>query len=303
VEITIDGTLNVLGTASFPVVFRGQTASPGSWYGITSRSGALATLNHAFIQHAITGLMSESTAVQANNVTAFANQTAISVGGGGGISVVRSVIYANTIQGFQINPSGRSFVTIDHCTLHRNGTNGVYIGSASMADVTIRNTIITATPYSVYRSGSAAGTASVTYSVFWANGSNHLVNVVAGTGVFSADPLYIDAEGADNLFGTADDNLRLQPNTPCAYRSDTGQDIGAYENAKLVILRPELIGEDVRFRVLSISNRLHLLQFTEDFSSWTSVASNRPSATGSIYLTNFGVRNLPRRFYRVRLDD
>ncbi len=35
-----------------------------------------------------------------------------------------------------------------------------------------------------------------------------------GTGNLDADPLFVDADGADNLAGTADDNLRLQPGSP-----------------------------------------------------------------------------------------
>jgi hypothetical protein len=324
VELTINGELDVEGTAASPVIFRGQTASAGSWYGIVIRNGAsFVTLDHTVIQNAVTGLTCESlTGVQANNLTistnqtaivvnagtavlnqltAFVNQTAVNVGGSGGVSAVRSVIYGNAVQAFQINPTAASAVTINHCTLHGNGTYGVYVGSASRADVTIRNTIITGNSYGVYRLVSPAGTTTVTYSDVWGNGSNY-VNVVAGTGVISADPLFIDANGADDVFGTADDNLRLQPNTPCAYRSDAGRDISAYENLKLVILRPEFVGDDVRFRILSIPNRLHQLQFTENFSTWTTVATNLPGMVGSIYMTNFGVRSLPKRFYRVRLD-
>ncbi len=40
-----------------------------------------------------------------------------------------------------------------------------------------------------------------------------------GSGNISTDPLFIDADGADNKFGTSDDNPRLLPNSPCI---DTG---------------------------------------------------------------------------------
>lgn len=165
----------------------------------------------------------------------------------------------------------------------------------------IRNTIITGNAHGVYRATTTNGLVAASYSDIWGNGANY-VNVVAGPGVISADPLYIDANGADNVLGTADDNLRLQPNTPCAYRSDVQNDIGAYENQKLFIPRPEFIGEDARFRINTISNRMHHLEFTADFATWTSVASNGPSGA-FLYLTNYGARNLPKAFYRVRLDD
>jgi hypothetical protein len=324
VELTINGILDVNGTAASPVVFKGQMATAGSWYGMVIRSGGLATLDHAFIQHARTGLTCESASgAEVNNVTAstnqtamlvnagrvmlnefhaFANQTAINVGGTGSVSMVRSVIYGNAVQGLQINPSGTfGDILVEHCTMNGNGTYGINIGSASRAPVTIRSTIITGSAYGLYRSVSATGSVDVIYSDVWGNSSN-FVNAVAGTEVISADPLYIDADGADNVLGTADDNLRLQPNTPCAYRSHTGQDIGAYENAKLVISPPQFAGENATFRVVSISNRMHQLEFTEDFISWNIAGSNGPGTGAFLYLTNFGVRSLPKRFYRVRLN-
>ena len=42
-----------------------------------------------------------------------------------------------------------------------------------------------------------------------------------GPGNISADPLFVDADGADNTPGTADDNLRLLPGSPCI---DAGDD-------------------------------------------------------------------------------
>ena len=36
----------------------------------------------------------------------------------------------------------------------------------------------------------------------------------SGTGNLDADPLFVDADGADDVAGTADDNLRLQPGSP-----------------------------------------------------------------------------------------
>jgi hypothetical protein len=41
-----------------------------------------------------------------------------------------------------------------------------------------------------------------------------------GTGNINADPLFVDANGPDNIFGTADDNLRLLPDSPCIDTAD-----------------------------------------------------------------------------------
>jgi len=40
------------------------------------------------------------------------------------------------------------------------------------------------------------------------------------TGSFSANPQFVDPDGADNTQGTLDDNLRLKPSSPCNDRAD-----------------------------------------------------------------------------------
>jgi hypothetical protein len=44
--------------------------------------------------------------------------------------------------------------------------------------------------------------------------------VPPGIGNISADPLFVDADGADNIPGTIDDNLRLLPGSPCIDAGD-----------------------------------------------------------------------------------
>lgn len=324
VEMTINGDLDVQGTAASRVVLKGQTANAGSWYGIVAGASSRIQIREAFIHHAVAGLTCDKTGVDLrtenltvstnqiaftvdasaptlDQVVVFGNQTAVSVGGNGNLSIADSVIYGNTVQAFQINTIG-SAVTVDHCTIHGNGTYGFNIGAASTAQVNITSSIISGSAYGVNRSPGASGAVTVTYSDVWGNSSN-FVNVVAGANVISEDPLYIDVNGADNVSGNADDNLRLQPNSPCGYAGLNGTDIGAYVIFKLVMSHPEFIGEDARIRFTSVPSRIHELQVTEDFSAWTQVGS-RIVGTGAILgLTNFGVKSLPKNFYRVRLND
>ena len=42
-----------------------------------------------------------------------------------------------------------------------------------------------------------------------------------GTAILSADPLFEDADGPDNVVGTLDDNLRLRADSPCAEAADS----------------------------------------------------------------------------------
>ncbi|MEJ5310436.1 MAG: choice-of-anchor Q domain-containing protein [Anaerolineae bacterium] len=57
------------------------------------------------------------------------------------------------------------------------------------------------------------GTVSVTYSLVQGG-------VYTGTGNISSDPLFMDANGADNVTGTADDDLRLQNTSPAIDAGD-----------------------------------------------------------------------------------
>lgn len=86
--------------------------------------------------------------------------------------------------------------------------------------------------------GSAANLAQVSNSVFWMNrdgpggqGTGQVVSTGGvpivqyslveggwtgpGTGNIDTDPLFIDADGADDIPGTIDDDLRLSANSPC----------------------------------------------------------------------------------------
>jgi hypothetical protein len=47
-----------------------------------------------------------------------------------------------------------------------------------------------------------------------------LTGSLGGVGNIGADPLFVDADGEDNLSGTLDDNLRLQRTSPCIDAGD-----------------------------------------------------------------------------------
>ncbi|MHC4741586.1 MAG: right-handed parallel beta-helix repeat-containing protein [Planctomycetota bacterium] len=93
-------------------------------------------------------------------------------------------------------------------------------------------------PYTVSYAGSASDTSEVrltncilydetALSSFYPAGDSRFVvnhcNVkggFAGTGNIDADPLFADADGPDDLFGTLDDNLRLKAGSPCINAGD-----------------------------------------------------------------------------------
>jgi cysteine-rich repeat protein len=242
VEITINGTLDVNGTAANPVIFRSTSTSAGTWYGIVAPSGATSVaIDHAEVQSATYGITAETTnQFSATNVTVSSAQSygfwlrggsptlsAVSVIGSGayGIYVTESanpqiqssVIRNNSSAGLYIthNTPGHS-VNVTNCTFNANGSYGIYTGasSANAATVNVRNSILTNSSYGVYRGDSASW--SVTYSNVWNNSSGNYVSVSAGTATQSANPLYVSTT-----------DLRLTSNSPSRFGGDMSNDQGA----------------------------------------------------------------------------
>ena len=111
--------------------------------------------------------------------------------------------------------------TLTNCWFSRNTSNyrggGMY---SEDSDSTLTNCIFwgnsAPSGTQLYVTG---GTASVTYSCIeggW-----------AGTGNISGDPLCVDPDGADDIAGTEDDNLRLRPGSPCIDAGNNEADIDA----------------------------------------------------------------------------
>jgi hypothetical protein len=136
------------------------------------------------------------------------------------------------------------------CTIAGNAggtTPGLYASACS--ELTVTNCIVWANGTSMDRGLSAAAEVPVTITycctqIPW-----------PGQGNLCADPYFADADGPDDTFGTADDDLRLTRGSPCidagctsqlpdwvahdlgghAWREDGGVDMGAYECADTVL--------------------------------------------------------------------
>jgi subtilisin-like proprotein convertase family protein len=122
--------------------------------------------------------------------------------------------------------------TVTHCTFSGNSVNreggGMYNSGSSPT--------VTYCTFSGNSAGSGgggmyndSGNPTVTNCVVWGNNPNSIQNgssspVVtysdvqggyAGTGNINSNPLFVDANGADNVVGTPDDDLRLSAGSPC----------------------------------------------------------------------------------------
>ena len=106
--------------------------------------------------------------------------------------------------------------TVTDCTFISNYAKsyggGMY--NYSNSNPTVTNCIFWDNSSEIYNENS---TATVTYS--------NVMGGYIGTGNIDIDPLFVDPDGPDNIHGTEDDNLHLQPYSPCI---DAGDPAGDY---------------------------------------------------------------------------
>jgi cysteine-rich repeat protein len=241
VELTIEGELAIAGSASAPVVLRGQTQSAGSWYGIVVGAGATgATIQFATVQHATFGVRSLNTGtalavadtavsttsgtglvIEAGSATivrssvAFAQANGVDVLNGASATLLDTVIRSNSGHGVRFSTAAGKTLTIENCTIHGNGQYGVYSATSGNTTLSVKDSVITNNQYGVVRGDSA--TVTVTHSNVWNNSSSNYSSVGAGTGCISANPLYVGAPA----------NLRLTSNSPSRFGAADGADMGA----------------------------------------------------------------------------
>ncbi|MEL7484466.1 MAG: GC-type dockerin domain-anchored protein, partial [Planctomycetota bacterium] len=151
---------------------------------------------------------------------------------GGGISIDiddvngSSLIESTAVTGNEANNGAGIGVEGDHTSIIANTTVTGNISMSIAGGIQLRgtagaidNTIIydnESSSFSTNRSASIALSFGATAIV-----NNSIVEFWFGTGgtlpgfdVVDTDPMFVDADGADNTFGTSDDNVRLMPGSP-----------------------------------------------------------------------------------------
>jgi|GEM_PF-5913899 len=156
------------------------------------------------------GMLNNSSSPTVTNCT-FADNTAASLGGGmfnssSSPKVMNCIFSANTawLGGGMFNGSSSS-PTVTNCTFAGNtapGAGGMYNHSSSP---TVTNCIFWANTGGQIEDYNSSPT--VTYS--------NVQDGYTGTGNINADPLFVDADGPDNTYGTLDDDLHLRAGSPC----------------------------------------------------------------------------------------
>ncbi len=177
-------------------------------------------------------------------------------GGGGGVHILfgTNILTNNSLSGNSAYKGGGIFMaaagipngsnnTLTNNILSGNSASsqggGIYASSNSLNTLT-NNTLSGNSAPSGSGIFAALSTNTLTNNIIWGTNSEIVNNALAftvtysivqggftGTGNLNADPLFVDAadaDGADNVFGTADDGLRLQR---CSPAIDAGTSTGA----------------------------------------------------------------------------
>jgi len=144
--------------------------------------------------------------------------------------VVINTMFSGNIAGANVSQGGAvackseaGDVTFRNSTFSHNlcggGTGGV---SATLgADITFNNCVLWDNA-----DFDGPGTIGDNYSVASGQGSTvstSFTTVQGGAGQSGQNPLFVDADGSDNTFGTTDDNCRLQVTSPCIDAGDSNQ--------------------------------------------------------------------------------
>lgn len=223
VELHVDGTLQVTGSASSVVEFRAASGNAaGIWHGIVVGAFAVLEMAHARIRHAVDGV--RIAGLQDTPPQLESLEIADSIIGvnllAGTATMTHCRLHSNASHAVQVHagPTNSASVEIASCTLHGNGGAGVrvFADSAGIASAVIGDSNITANAVGLHRAGAGTTSVGLGYSNVWGN-TTDLDGVTPGPGVFSANPLYVGAP----------DNLRITANSPSRFAGSGGNDLGA----------------------------------------------------------------------------
>lgn len=252
-ELIVHGTLLAEGTAAEPIVIAATTATPGDWHGIhLGADAAPSTLAHLDLSgaqvavdlasvtghtlHALevhdcgTGIRWQSGNGAMDAITVSACDTGILVTGDAGGTISNAVVQGNSGDGIAyIASAGSSSLAVTHASIDGNahGIAARAEGEATAAALDVQNSLLTGNAQAgIEKESGGTGSLSVTASFndAWNNGTDY-VQVTAGPGSLSLDPLYLSPP----------EDLRLAPGSPAI---DAGSDIAGVPSDRLGAPRP-----------------------------------------------------------------
>jgi len=198
------------------VVFSNNAAGLGG--GLINDYGSAPTLSHVrFVNNGsvygggmanVNSLPIVSNAVFESNLAGQAGGAIFNIGSSPAISNAIFNSNVSMVVGGGIFNSEHSNLTLSGVTLVSNtaASNGGGLWNSNSSPI-IRNSIVWGNSGRQIQNDSSSSTPDVQYSLIQGG-------YITGTHILDADPLFVDAGGADDIAGTADDNLRLQAASP-----------------------------------------------------------------------------------------
>ena len=141
VTLGVEGTLNVNGTATAPVILQGDTDGPMDWYGISPTETGVVRITGASIRNAFHGVyLTKQADVRVDRTTFEDCRTGISVATG--TFAFDSIVARNNSVGIECSPSG--FVTVTNALVQGNTNHGLIAqggGSLTVINSTVDGNI------------------------------------------------------------------------------------------------------------------------------------------------------------------
>lgn len=234
VELIVNGTLIVQGTASYPVTFAGSGGA-GSWYGIRVLSGTGTKIAGAVIGNAVRALdLSASVSVTGTRLSDSISTCVVVRSGtctfsdsrltgcvdgallvvGGTANLDTSVVTGGVGSAFAVRFLGGGG-TLSHDTIARNAGGGLFANGP--AAVTVGDSIIAFnTGTGVSRAAASAGTFDYNANDVFGHATADLSNVTSGPNSLNVDPLFVSTS-----------DLHLLEASPCRGKGTQASDLGA----------------------------------------------------------------------------
>lgn len=290
-ELIINGTLLSQGTRAAPVSITATGA-----YGVSVRDGGTATLDYTTLTGGDFTLENAGNTTLTRSTVQNATTTCVRMGAGtldfsrgtlsgcptalhafGGITHLSYSLVKASGSSSRFNEAIRLMAPANlvHNTITGSSYGAVYVYAFSPGTVGIFDNIITATSGTGLSFSSTTSPArNVHHNDVWGHATNY-VNVAAGAGPISANPLFVSTT-----------DYSLQQTSPCRNLASDGTDLGAFPYA------PPVPARVVVLPVVSSVTVQGLQQFTATaYDSASNVIPNRPvtwtasGAAGSISAT------------------
>jgi hypothetical protein len=230
VELNVNGTLLVNGTAEAPVSFTSANASGGDdWYGVVVASGGAATIANASFAYANYGLWWHAGTLDVTDSSFDHDTYGVYVQGGtailSGLTVTNSytgidapggavVLSTSVLQGNSVGALTESMMWISSSTIDHNGDGLRLIPFSGPGLLQISNSLVTNNAgYGVYQTGS--GGVLFDGVGLYGNGTDNATPGSSGTPSY-CNPLYVSS-----------DDLHLTSNSPYLTAAPGGQPYGA----------------------------------------------------------------------------